>query len=203
MARAALALHEATGAAAFLDQARAWVRVLDQHFWDTEAGGYFYTADDAKDLIIRTKSAHDSAIPSGNGTMLAVLATLYHRTGDDAYRKRADALVAAFSGELSRNFFPLPTFLNAVERLQRGLQVVIVGDPQSADTQALRRTVLDRSLPDRILSVVPPGTDLPASHPAHGKGMQAGAATAYVCTGMTCSPPVTAPAALADALQRR
>ncbi len=203
MARAALALHEATGEAAYLDQARAWVRVLDQHFWDTEAGGYFYTADDAKDLIIRTKSAHDSAIPSGNGTMLAVLATLYHRTGDAAYRERADALVAAFSGELGRNFFPLPTFLNAVERLQRGLQVVIVGDPQSADTQALRRTVLDRSLPDRVLSVVPPGTELPPNHPAHGKGMQNGAATAYVCTGMTCSPPVTAPAALADALQRR
>ena len=203
MGRAALALHEATGEATYLDQARAWVRVLDQHFWDAAAGGYFYTADDAKDLIIRTKSAHDSAIPSGNGTMLAVLATLYHRTGDAAYRERADALVDAFSGELSRNFFPLPTFLNAVERLQRGLQIVIVGDPQSADTQALRRTVLDRSLPDRILSVVPPGTELPASHPAHGKGMQNGAATAYVCTGMTCSPPVTAPAALADALQRR
>jgi Highly conserved protein containing a thioredoxin domain len=203
MTRAALALHEATGEAGYLDQARSWVRVLDERFWDAEAGGYFYTADDAKDLIIRTKSAHDSAIPSGNGTMLAVLATLYHRTGDAAYRERADALVAAFSGELGRNFFPLPTFLNAVERLQRGLQVVIVGDPQSADTQALRRTVLDRSLPDRILSVVPPGTDLPASHPAHGKGMQNGAATAYVCTGMTCSPPVTAPAALADALQRR
>ncbi|MBP2293880.1 thioredoxin domain-containing protein [Azospirillum rugosum] len=203
MTRAALALHEATGDPAMLEQARGWVAVLDRHFWDGEAGGYFYTADDATDLIIRTKSAHDSAIPSGNGTMLAVLATLYHRTGEDAYRERADALVAAFSGELGRNFFPLPTFLNAVELLQNGVQVVIVGDPQGADTRALRRAVLDQSLPNRILSLVPPGTDLPASHPAHGKGMQGGVAAAYVCTGMTCSPPVTKPDALADALDRR
>ncbi|MCW2235533.1 thioredoxin domain-containing protein [Azospirillum canadense] len=203
MTRAALALHEATGDPATLEQARAWVAALDRHFWDGGAGGYFYTADDATDLIVRTKSAHDSAIPSGNGTMLAVLATLYHRTGEDAYRERADALVAAFSGELGRNFFPLPTFLNAVELLQNAVQVVIVGDPDGADTRALRRAVLDQSLPNRILSLVQPGTDLPASHPAHGKGMQGGAATAYVCTGMTCSPPVTKPDALADALDRR
>lgn len=203
MTRAALALFEATGDPAALEQARAWVAVLDRHFWDGEAGGYFYTADDATDLIIRTKSAHDSAIPSGNGTMLAVLATLYHRTGEDAYRERADALVSAFSGELGRNFFPLPTFLNAVELLENAVQVVIVGDPDGADTRALRRAVLDQSLPNRILSLVPPGTDLPPSHPAHGKGMKGRAATAYVCTGMTCSPPVTKPEALADALDRR
>lgn len=203
MTRAALALFEATGDPAMLEQARAWVAVLDRHFWDAATGGYFYTADDATDLIVRTKSAHDSAIPSGNGTMLAVLATLYHRTGEESYRERADALVAAFSGELARNFFPLPTFLNAVELLQHGVQVVIVGEPEGEDTRALRRTVLDRSLPNRILSVVAPGTDLPANHPAHGKGMQGGAATAYICTGMTCSPPVTGPEALADALDRR
>ena len=203
MARAALALHEATGDKAFLDQARSWVGVLDQRFWDAQAGGYFYTADDATDLIVRTKSAHDSAIPSGNGTMLAVLATLYHRTGEELYRTRADALVTAFSGELSRNFFPLPTFLNAVELLQNALQIVIVGDSAKADTAALRRAVLDRSLPNRILSILPPGTDLPASHPAYGKGMQNGAATAYVCLGMTCSPPVTSAEALGDALDRR
>ncbi|WP_247879176.1 hypothetical protein [Azospirillum brasilense] len=135
--------------------------------------------------------------------MLAVLATLHHRTGEAAYRERADALAAAFSGELSRNFFPLPTYLNAAELLQKAQQIVIVGDPQAPDTAALRRAVLDRPLPDRILSVLPPGTDLPAGHPAHGKGLQGGVATAYVCTGMTCSPPVTAPDALAAALTRR
>lgn len=203
MARAALALHEATGNPDTLDQARAWVTVLDRHYWDAASGGYFYTADDARDLIVRTKTAHDSAIPSGNGTMLAVLATLYHRTGEDAYRERADALVSAFSGELGRNFFPLPTFLNAVELLQNAQQIVIVGDPQGEDTAALRRAVLGRSLPNRILTLVPPGVRLPAAHPAHGKGMQGGTATAYVCVGMTCSPPVTDPAALTDTLARR
>src|SRR5207247_1468161 len=46
MTRAALALHEATGEAAYLDRARAWSSALDAHFWDASAGGYFLTADD-------------------------------------------------------------------------------------------------------------------------------------------------------------
>lgn len=200
MTRAALALHEATGDPAALDQAKTWVATLDAHFWDGANGGYFFTADDAEGLIVRTKSVYDNATPSGNGTMLAVLTTLFQRTGEDAYRERAEALAAAFSGELTRNFFPLPTFLNAVELMTAPLQIVIVGPPKAAETEALRRTVLDRSLPNRILTVLPPEADLPATHPAQGKGMRDGTATAYVCRGMTCSAPVTAPADLAALL---
>jgi uncharacterized protein YyaL (SSP411 family) len=202
MARAALALHEATGDPLPLEQARSWVALLDRHFWDTEAGGYFFTADDARDLIVRNKTAADSATPSGNGTMLAVLAQLHHRTGELVYRERADALIAAFSGELARNFFPLPTFLNGVELLEDAVQIVIVGTADAADTTALRRAVLDRSLPNRILSVLAPGSALPDGHPAAGKGMQNGRATAYVCRGMTCSPPVTTPEALSQAFEQ-
>ncbi len=201
MARAALALHEATGDAEALAQARAWVEVVDRHYWDRGAGGYFFTADDAADLIIRTKSAYDAATPSGNGTMVGVLARLHLVTGEEAYRERAEAVVAAFSGEVSRNFFPLATLLNTTELLHDPLQVVLVGDP--AETHALRRAVLERSLPNRVLTVVPPGAELPAGHPAHGKGALGDAATAYVCAGMTCSPPVTGPQALAALLDRQ
>jgi len=203
MARAALALHEATGDPAALDQARAWAAVLDARFWDAAAGGYFFTANDAEGLIVRTKSAYDNATPNGNGTMLGVLATLFHRTGEEAYRERAEAVAAAFSGEVTRNFFPLTTFLNAVEFLHAPTQIVIVGPPKAPETDALRRAVLDRSLPNRVLTLLPPGSDLPAGHPAQGKGMKDGRATAYVCSGTTCSAPVTSPADLAGALPQQ
>ena len=201
MARAALALHEATGDTAALDQARLWIGVLDRHYWDIRNGGYFFTADDADDLILRTKTAYDSATPSGNGTLVGVLGRLYLLTGEEAYRKRAEALIDAFAGEVARNFFPLATLLNSAELVHDPLQVVLVGDP--AGVEDLRRVVLGRSLPNRVLTIVPPGADLPETHPAHGKGAVGGAATAYVCFGMTCSPPVTEPQALNEALTRR
>ncbi|MEX2408942.1 MAG: thioredoxin domain-containing protein, partial [Rhodovibrionaceae bacterium] len=127
MIEAALALFEATGEARYLDRAEAWTAVLDAQFRDDENGGYFQTAADAENLIVRSKSAADNAVPAGNGSMLGNLARLYYLTGKDAYRERAETLVKAFSGELNRNFFPLSTFLNGNELLQAAVQVAIVG----------------------------------------------------------------------------
>jgi uncharacterized protein YyaL (SSP411 family) len=62
MARAAVALYEATGNGAYVDTAIDWVDVIDTHYWDEDGGGYFFTADDAEALIIRTKSAADNCI---------------------------------------------------------------------------------------------------------------------------------------------
>lgn len=200
MATAAVALHEATDKADYLAQAEAWVEVLDRHYWDPGAGGYFLTADDTPGLIVRTKTAYDNATPAGNGTMLAVLARLHYLTGETAYRERADALAAAFAGELARNFFPLATLLNGAELLASALQVVVVGDRAAPDTEALLRVVTERCLPNRVLQVVAPGEALPQGHPAAGKGQVEERATAYLCRGTACSLPITEPEKLAAAL---
>jgi uncharacterized protein YyaL (SSP411 family) len=200
MARAALALFEATADAAYLDRARAWAGEADRHHRDREAGGYFLAADDAERLIVRTKTAADAATPSGNGTMMGVLARLWHLTGEAAYRDAADELASAFAGEVSRNFFPLATLLTGTELFYGAVQVVVVGDPADPAARALRRTVLDRSLPDRILLSAAPGAELPPGHPAAGKGTVDGRPAAYVCRGMACAPPASTPAELAALL---
>jgi len=200
MARAALALFEATGEGAYLDRARGWADEADRHHRDPAGGGYFLAADDAERLIVRTKSAADAATPSGNGTMTGVLARLWHLTGEASYRDAADGLASAFAGEVARNFFPLATLLTGTELLYGAVQVVVVGDPADPASRALRRAVLDLALPDRVLVSVTPGADLPPGHPAAGKGMVGGRPAAYVCRGMACAPPATTPAELASLL---
>ncbi len=180
-----------------------WVGVLDRHYWDDAGDGYFLAAADTEGLIARTKTANDSAVPSGNGTMVGVLARLYHLTGKTAYRARADAIVAAFSGEAPRNFFPLATLINNNEILQRALQIVIRGAREDAATAALLRAAHRTSLPNKVLAVIAPGAALAESHPAAGKEAIGGKATAYVCEGPVCSLPITDPAALEADLRRR
>ena len=201
MSRAALMLYEATGAARYLDAARGWVRVCETHYRDEE-GGYFFTADDAEALLVRTKQAYDQPNPSGNGTMAEVLARLYHLTGEAKYRQDCEAVLAAFAGEAQRNLFGLATLLNAAEILERGLQIVLIG-ADGPELQALLRVVNGACLPTRILTRLAPGARLPAAHPAAGKEAIAGRATAYVCEGTVCSLPVTDPAALAALLAER
>ncbi|MBI3709858.1 MAG: thioredoxin domain-containing protein [Proteobacteria bacterium] len=203
MAGAALALHEATGTADYLAQAEAWVKTADARYWDAAEGGYFFTADDAADVIARSKNAHDNAVPAGNGTLAAVNARLYYLTGNAAYRDRAAATIAAFAGELERNFFPYATLLNAAELLAQPLQIAIAGRRGEPAAEALRRAVAGASLPNLVLQVVAPCAALPAGHPAQGKGAVDGKPAAYLCRGPVCSAPFTDAAALAAELKRR
>jgi uncharacterized protein YyaL (SSP411 family) len=200
LCRAALTLHEATLEECYLDQARAWIEVLDRHHWDNQGGGYFFAADDTQDLIARAKTASDAAVPAGNGTLVGVLTRLSLLTGDDGYRRRAEAIIGAFSGELGRNFFPLATVINNAELAVRPVQIVLAGEPNGTAFAELRRAVYRVSLPNRVVLAVPPGKELPADHPAHGKGLARGQAAAYVCEGPVCSLPLTEPQALVDHL---
>jgi uncharacterized protein YyaL (SSP411 family) len=200
LSRAALALHEATSNDAYLEYARNWIAVLDRHYWDNAGGGYFFAADDTADLIARAKTATDAAVPAGNGTLVGVLTRLTMLTGNDGYRRRVEAIVGAFSGELARNFFPLATLINNAELAMRPVQIVLVGQPGDTAFAELRRALYRVSLPNRVVLAVPPGKDLPLDHPAHGKGSVGGWAAAYVCEGPVCSLPLVEPEALVEHL---
>ena len=201
MSRAALALLEATSKRSYLEQARTWVAVLDRHFWDGANGGYFFTADDTADVIQRAKNANDHATPSGNGTMVEVLARLYFLTGEDRFRTQAEAIIAAFSGAILRSVFPFATLINATDFLRNATQIVLVGASADPAVEELARQVYARSLPNRLVMRIAPEDRLPQSHPASGKGLVKGKAAAYICRGQTCSLPITEPAALMKALQ--
>ena len=200
MSRAALALFEVTGKQHYLDRARAWVEVVETHYRDETNGGYFFTSDDAETLITRPRNAADNAVPSGNGTMANVLARLYHLTGDDTYRQRAEALCLAFAGEIQRNFMGITSLLNGFELLAAAVQVAVIGDREDAGAQALLRTYFESPVPTGVLQMIAPDTELPPSHPASGKTQVDSKATAYICQGTTCSLPITDVVSLRAAL---
>jgi uncharacterized protein len=200
LCRAALALHEATGDLDFLARACDWVKTLDEYYWDDTEGGYFFAAKDTKGLIARAKTAADSAVPAGNGTLVGVLTRLAMLTGEEAYGRRAEAIVEAFSGEIARNFFPLATLLNNTELLEKPLQVVIVGQNDDPSFRSLLRAVYEVSLPNRVVLSLTPDGSLPPGHPAAGKGLIDGRPAAYVCKGPVCSLPITDAKTLLDSL---
>ena len=191
MSRAALVLFELSGERDYLDQAVAWVAIAKHHYWDDQEGGFFLAADDTPNLISRTKTAFDNATPSGNGTMVEVLARLAYLTGEDSYRRRAEEVVRTFAGLAEDHLPAMPVLLMGYALLDGAVQVAIVGAPDDNATQALVRCVLDVPLPNRVLLQVAPGADLPQGHPAHGKTAIGGVPTAYVCVGPRCGLPAT------------
>jgi uncharacterized protein YyaL (SSP411 family) len=200
-AAGALALLEASGREDCLAGAIDMVDILDAHFWDETAGGYFMTADDVRDLVQRPKSAADGATPNGNGTMVTILSRLHLLTGEARYLERAETLIRAFSGEAERNVFSLATLLNGADFMAHAVEIVIAGDPDRADTDELVKAALAGGDPNRMLITVPPGRLLAPIHPAFGKGPVDGMAAAYVCRRGACGLPVTHPSALGVALR--
>jgi hypothetical protein len=72
--------------------------------------------------------------------------------------------------------------------------MVLVGDPNAPETEALRRAIYNKSRPDKVVRRLAPDTPLPANHPAVGKGLVDGKPALYVCRNMACEPPITDPA---------
>jgi hypothetical protein len=200
MARAALTLWELTGDALALKRAQAWTRVLNEHFWDNTFGGYCLTADFAEPGPARIRTAFDSQTPAANATMIGVLARLHLITGNQDYRDRTNLLLQAFAGDAASGYAQMATYLANFEFVASAMQIVIIGPVTDTRTHTLIQAVLGRPLPNRFLVVVGPDGNLPPSHPAHGKKMEGGVPTAYICTRSECSAPITSPVALSQAV---
>jgi uncharacterized protein YyaL (SSP411 family) len=195
MAKAALALHQATQEQTYLDDAERFAAVLAEHYANSDAGGYFTTADDADALITRPTSLHDEAVPSATSLAADALVRLWHLTGSQQYRQEVDALLDKNSGAIGQNLFATAGLLAALDLRLTASQLVIIV-PEGADTAPLLDALHTHWREDLILSVIAGQNQLPATHPAHGKTAIAGRATAYLCRGETCSLPVTEPDAL-------
>jgi uncharacterized protein YyaL (SSP411 family) len=200
MARAALALHEATGATTFLATAERLANAAQDAFADGH-GGFYSTAADATDVpLTRPRTAADNATPAGNGIMAEVLARLYHLTGNPDWRVRANATLTAFAGQPDQ-LTGMPTMLAAADLLEEATSVIIVGSP--AATAPLTRAAL--SAPDPAVFVLRASdtSTLPPDHPAFGKTAAPHQAAAYVCRRSVCSLPIADLAALSMALRTR
>lgn len=205
MANAALVLYQATGDAAYLTQALAWLGVVERDFADA-AGGYFLTATGIDDVLVRVKSGFDSATPSGAGMLAFVLAKLFLLTGVEDYRSRAQGLFIAYAADMRRAPLACATLYNAMDLLERGVQVVLVGTPGDPALRELVLAAWQAPQPNRVVTLIAEGTSLPADHPAAAKLTGTGAggpalpARAYVCKEFTCLPPQSDPQAVLTAI---
>jgi uncharacterized protein len=198
MIRAALALYEATGERAYLDQALAWQRSLDRDYANAATGTYYLTAADAEGLVIRPAATTDDATPNHNAVAAANLIRLALLAGDDSWREKADRLIAAIAPEAVENLYMHMALLNAIDLRLRAAEIAVTGEGERAD--ALLGAARKMPPLDRIVFHAVSAEALPPSHPARAKLSAASEPAAFVCIGETCSLPVTDPDRLIGAI---
>ena len=196
MIRAALALHEATGDRAYLERALAWQRAFDTHYADADTQGYYLTADDAGDLILRPHATTDDATPNPNALAAQNLVRLAIQAGEDSFRTHADRLIEAILAAGAGNLFGHIALLNALDLRLRAAEIIAAGP----EAERFAHAALALPFVDRIVLRAPDKAALPPSHPAQDKLAALSGSAAFVCAGERCSLPVDDPGRIAAAV---
>lgn len=196
MARAALALFEATGARAFLDDAAALAERARALF-GMDDGGFSLVSREADDTPgARPRHARDNATPAGAAVLIETLARLWRLTGDDVWRTAAELGLAAMAP--ARAHWTLsPALLGAADAILQGRLIVVAGEPPDGTLLRIARAAYDPSV---AVLTTRNGADWPVGHPAHGRAPVDGAPAAYLCENGACGLPMTDPKALTAAL---
>lgn len=176
-----------------LEFAVALADSLLAHYEDKEHGGFFFTADDHEALIHRPKPYSDEATPAGNGVAAQVLGRLGHLLNNDRYLAAAEHTLQAAWTTLSDLPYAHDSLLAALEDQLYPPQLIVLrgeGEPLKIWQARAQRFYAPRRF---TIAIPNDARHLPGALAERGAR---GTVTAYVCTGIQCSAPITELSAL-------
>ena len=154
-------------------------------------GGFFDTASDHENLILRPKNLQDNAIPSGGALTALLLLQLSTYTGNHNWRLIAESMLDTILNSALRYPTAFAQWLLAIDYASHPVQeIAILGEYQDPRTQALIDTVWSSYHPSRLTAIAtyPP----PEASPELliSRLLLNESPTAYVCQNFTCNHPV-------------
>ena len=181
-------LAEATGEARWIDEATSVADTLLDHFWDTDSGGVFTTADDGEALIVRQKDLMDNATPSANSVTALALYRLGALTGEARFTNHGDQALQLIATVMTQAPTACANALAAVLLRERGATEILI----TGDRPDLVAVIHRHWLPTAVLAWGEPyESPLWQSRPD---------GFVYVCRNFACELPVSDIAALQDLL---
>jgi uncharacterized protein YyaL (SSP411 family) len=191
-----LELFQASGEAEWLEWAIGLQRRQDDLFWDPVGHGWFSTTGADPSVLLRMKEEWDGAEPSASSVGAWNLVTLAHLTGDGAWHDRAREVFAAYGQRLASQGRSMPMMASALSMsLAPPSQVVVVGDPASADARALWVAANRAYRPFATVVPLEPGRRqerVARTMPwLASMSLREGRAAGYVCRDFVCEAPTT------------
>jgi uncharacterized protein YyaL (SSP411 family) len=207
-----LELYQTTFDPRWFVAAQQLAETMLEHFADSE-GTLYDTSDDHETLITRPRDLQDNATPSGNAMAVTTLLKLAGFTNDLRYVDIAYQALAQMQPVISQYPLGFGQWLQALSyTLAKPKEIAIVGDPDSADTQALLNVVRSGYRPFQVVALSAPAPEdaqvplLQDRGLVEGQGERAHPA-AYVCDvpvpgrAFVCQAPVTEVEALRQLLE--
>jgi hypothetical protein len=193
MARAYLALYEASGDDRFLRGAQRTFAWMQAHLEDGERGGFFAHTEDPQAVGVFKTRRRPLEL---NGLAARVALELSRRTGEPSYRRAAERAVTAIADPdlVERHGRKVGAYALALERLTAPYVLIsVVGPSDHAGTEALHQAALKLHEPLALVE---------RSQPGESRYPYPGAPAAYLCNAEACSTPVKDANRLAAAVRQ-
>lgn len=198
MIDASLTLFETTMDRKWLDAAEQLNAVLMRHYRD-EAGGFFFTADDAETVLVRMKSASDNAVPSGNSVQAMNLLRLGVLLDRPELTREAEKLLTIFGDKARKMPFSSERLLAAADCLYRRPKEVAIVCVKASRTDAdeMIDAVWQHYVPNFVIALRIEDEETSGTNDAgmipllRDKSAIDKKATAYVCENYACQAPTT------------
>ncbi|MGC4024872.1 MAG: thioredoxin domain-containing protein [Mesorhizobium sp.] len=198
MINAAVSLYEATGISSYLQQAETLKTTLDQWHRDEAGTGYYLTASDATDVILRPRGDVDEAIPSANGQIIEAIARL--ASASDNFKLAEHAIIVADHAltRIQGQQYGQAGIIAAASIARNPTKLVII-----SLSDATLITVANRN-PNPYRVDLLPKTGQGTNEPQLTEGIFVSTQTpgAWLCFNQTCLPVITDPDELERALRR-
>jgi uncharacterized protein len=141
----------------YIEKAILYADSMIRHFWDEKQGNFFFTSDDHEQLIVRTKSLYDLAIPSGNSMAASTLLRLYHITRNSNYLLKAEQIMSAGAKAAAENPFGFGQLLNAIYLyIRKPIEITIIGTnmKKPKDLEQMSDWLGRQFIPNSIIALV-------------------------------------------------
>jgi uncharacterized protein YyaL (SSP411 family) len=190
-----LELYETTFDTQYLESALHYNDYLIEHFWDDQAGGFYFTSDLGEKLIVRSKDVYDGAIPSGNSVSMLNLLRLSGITARTHYADLANELGGTFHEQIGRGASAFTMMMSAVDYAAGpSYEIVVAGHLGRDDSRRMLREINNRYIPNKVVLFRPEDDPSPLADLApytEAQSALGGTATAYVCKNFACELPTS------------
>jgi len=161
---------------------------LLEEFEDVEKGGFYFTGNHHRPLIVRTKSFADDMLPSGNGIAALALGRLGHWLGETRYLKAAERTLQAGWASMNQEAHNHCTMsLALADCLFPPRLIILRGEPEILKVWQL--CCQRKYAPQQVCLAIPNEVrELPG---LLAEKRPQGEIVAYVCTGLQCNKPLT------------
>ncbi len=192
---ALLELLQAQWNSRYMEFAITLADLLLEHFYDGEAGGFYFTADDHETLMHRLKPLADEAMPSGNGIAAFALQRLGFILGETRYLDAAEKTLRFAWRAMDEYPHGHVSLITALEEYLHHPETIILRGEESEISRWLS-SAAKLYAPRRLIFAIPADAEnLPGA--LSERKAKDGETLAYRCIGSQCSLPINSWDALA------